>query len=350
MSFIEELLKAKSLLSLMDNKIDQKGLFDVVDYSCAQKMLENKLQVLNALNVSVEEDGEDRVSFNLFGTNKSVVIDKAKLKEAITIQDRTVVEKQASEEKKPEMAVIPSNVSEEEFVERAVAAIGTLNKTANKTLDKESFIKVFRYTGDFAKMKGRELKAKAQAKRCEFFNKDHKMYLQTLKDNINDEEKAYESSSAVMFDKLCITPEMFERSQQTLMVDPYVQMEIFNLGISMEQPNTKSPESLDAKRTIDLVKQSNDFAFNLFKKEYIDQMDPMQQDMMMMPVLISAIAHDWVLKNHGYSEEDFKAALFHYKIYENPEVAQHMQQKQMELMMLVQQQNPMMGMGGPPGL
>lgn len=49
--------------------------------------------MLNALNVSVEEDGEDRVSFNLFGTNKSVVIDKKKLKEAITIQDRTVVEK-----------------------------------------------------------------------------------------------------------------------------------------------------------------------------------------------------------------------------------------------------------------
>ena len=69
----------------------------------------------------------------------------------------------------------------------------------------------------------------------------------------------------------------------------------------------------------------------------------------MMPVLISAIAHDWVLMNHGFSEEDFKAALFHYKIYENPEVAQHMQQKQMDLMMLVQQQNPMMGMGGPMG-
>lgn len=69
----------------------------------------------------------------------------------------------------------------------------------------------------------------------------------------------------------------------------------------------------------------------------------------MMPVLISAIAHDWVLVNHNFSEEDFKAALFHYKIYENPEVAQHMQQKQMELMMLVQQKNPMMGMGGPGG-
>jgi len=40
--------------------------------------------------------------------------------------------------------------------------------------------------------------------------------------------------------------------------------------------------------------------------------------MMMMPVLISAIAHDWVKVNHGHSEEDFKAALFAFKIYENP--------------------------------
>lgn len=76
---------------------------------------------------------------------------------------------------------------------------------------------------------------------------------------------------------------------------------------------------------------------------------------MIMPVLISAIAHDWVFKNHSWTEEQFKAALFEHKIYEDPSVAQHMQQKQFELMMLAQQQNPMMGMGGgmggmpPPG-
>jgi hypothetical protein len=118
-------------------------------------------------------------------------------------------------------------------------------------------------------------------------------------------------------------------------------MEIFNLGISMEQPSTKCPEELNASKTIELVKASNDFAFDLFKKEYLSQMDPMNQDMMMMPVLISAIAHDWVKINHGFAEEDFKAALFHYKIYENSEVAQHMQHKQMELMQLAAQQNPM---------
>jgi hypothetical protein len=51
----------------------------------------------------------------------------------------------------------------------------------------------------------------------------------------------------------------------------------------------------------------------------------MTKDPMIMPVLISAIAHDWVYKNHTWKEEDFKAALFEHKIYEDPTVAQHMQ-------------------------
>lgn len=44
-----------------------------------------------------------------------------------------------------------------------------------------------------------------------------------------------------------------------------------------------------------------------------------------MPVVISAIAHDWVFKEHGYKEEDFKAALFKFKVYEDPSVGMHMQ-------------------------
>lgn len=95
------------------------------------------------------------------------------------------MEKQASEEKKVEFEAIPTeNISEEEFISKAVAAIGELKKTPKKTLDKDSFIKVFRYTGDFAKMKGRELKKKAQEKRTAHFNKDHKAYLETLKNSI----------------------------------------------------------------------------------------------------------------------------------------------------------------------
>jgi len=130
------------------------------------------------------------------------------------------------------------------------------------------------------------------------------------------------------------------------MSDPYVSMELYNLGISMEQPSSEVPEDLTVERTVELVKGSNDYAFDLFKKEYSSQVT---SDPMLMPVLISAIAHDWVKVNHGYDEDNFKAALFKHKIYENPEVSEHMQQKQMELMMMAMQNNPMAGMGGPGG-
>jgi len=79
------------------------------------------------------------------------------------------------------------------------------------------------------------------------------------------------------------------------MQDPAIQMELCNLGIKMEQPASKAPEALARERTVQLVTESNDFAFELFKKEYLDVM---QKDPMIMPVLISAIAHDWVMKNH----------------------------------------------------
>ena len=240
------------------------------------KMLEYKLNILNSLNMSVEEDTEEQVSFNLYGSNKSITIDKVKLREAITIKDGPVKEVQVKEEAKTEMVAIDSSdMSEEQFITKAIEVIGDLKKTPKKTLTKESFIKVFRYTGDFAKMKGRELKKEAQTKRCEFFGNDHEKYLNSLKASIQDEEKAYEQASNIMFSKLDITPEMFERSQQELMVDPYVQMEIFNLGISMEQPNATLPKGMDADTTIKLVTESNDFAFDLFKKEYLSKMDPM---------------------------------------------------------------------------
>jgi hypothetical protein len=215
MSFIEELLKTKSILTLLNNKLQEGNAdIDLIEYSIATKMLEQKLAVLTALNVSVDGDGDDKVSFNIFGTNKSIVIDKAKLKEAITIQDAPVVERQATaDDNKIDLPQINTdNISEEEFLTQALAAIGPLKKTARKTLEKESFIKVFKYTGDFAKMKNRALKQVAQEKRVEFFNKDNKKYLEALKQNINDEERAYEQSSMVMFDRLSISPAMFEKT------------------------------------------------------------------------------------------------------------------------------------------
>ena len=178
-------------------------------------MLENKLAILTSLNVSVDGDGEDKASFNIFGTDKSIVIDKKKLREAITIQDKPVVEKMASQEeaKQPELPQISIELPEDQFLDKALEAIGPLKKTPRKTLEKESFIKVFKYMGDFNKRKTRELKKNAQAKRCEAFNTDAKVYMEALKAGVQEEEKAFEGSSRIMFDKLCITQECFERTQ-----------------------------------------------------------------------------------------------------------------------------------------
>ena len=136
MSFIEELLKTKSVLTLLNQKLEEGAAdIDLIEYSIATKMLEQKLSVLTALNVSVEGDGDEKVSFNIFGTNKSMCIDKAKLREAITIQDTPVVERQATaEDNKIDMPKIADDVSEEEYLEQALAAIGEIKRTKTNAL------------------------------------------------------------------------------------------------------------------------------------------------------------------------------------------------------------------------
>ena len=122
MSFIEELLKTKAILTLLNNKLTEGAAdIDIIEYSIATKMLEQKLAVLTSLNVSVDGDGDEKVSFNIFGSGKSIVIDKAKLREAIQIQDTPVAERQATADKsKTNIPVIATvGTTENEFLLKA---------------------------------------------------------------------------------------------------------------------------------------------------------------------------------------------------------------------------------------
>eukprot|EP00351_Strombidinopsis_sp_SopsisLIS2011_P005144 CAMPEP_0116879296 /NCGR_PEP_ID=MMETSP0463-20121206/11093_1 /TAXON_ID=181622 /ORGANISM="Strombidinopsis sp, Strain SopsisLIS2011" /LENGTH=369 /DNA_ID=CAMNT_0004528469 /DNA_START=287 /DNA_END=1396 /DNA_ORIENTATION=- len=351
MSFIDELMRTKMIIQLLNKKLEEGDAdIDPVEYSMAAQMLEYKLNVLESLNYTSEADTDDMITINLVGINKSIQVDKKKLSEAITILDKPVEERQATVKKDDFVPIPTEGITEEEYLEKAIELIGELKKTPRKTLDKDTFIKVFKYTGEFGRMRSKGIKKTLQDKRCAVFEKDSKAYLEELKSSINEEEKAFEGSSQIMFDKLCISPECFERTQQELMNDPIASIELFNMGMSMEQPSVDVPEELSREWTIELVKASNDYAFDLFKKEY---MNVLSSDPMLVPVLVSAAAHDWVRVKHEFNEDTFKAALFKHKIYEDGEVAQHMQMKQMELMSLAAQANPMMmaqmmqgGMGG----
>jgi len=94
LSFMEELLKVRSMMGLMANKLGSgDASIDIIEYSMATQMLENKLSVLKALNTTVEGDNDDRMTFNVQGTNKAVQIDLKKLREAVTFLDNPVEEK-----------------------------------------------------------------------------------------------------------------------------------------------------------------------------------------------------------------------------------------------------------------
>ena len=156
MSFMEELLKVKSLIGLMASKLEKGDAnIDIIEYSMATSILENKLSVLKALNTTVEGDSDEKITLNIQGTNKAIVIDLVKLKDAITFLDNSVEEKDASAEdfmtKITEIDM--TGLTEEQFVDKACELIGEVKKNDNKTLHKDTFIRIFKYTGDFAKMR-----------------------------------------------------------------------------------------------------------------------------------------------------------------------------------------------------
>ena len=78
----------------------------------------------------------------------------------ITFLDNSVEERQASAEdhmtKIDEIDI--TNISEEDFVKKVVENIGEIKKNENKTLHKDTFIKIFKYTGDFAKLRSKGIK------------------------------------------------------------------------------------------------------------------------------------------------------------------------------------------------
>ena len=79
---------------------------------------------------------------------------------------------------------INNGISDEEFVEKACEFIGEIKKNDNKTLHKDTFIRIFKYTGDFAKLRSKDIKQKAQEIRCEHFGVDKKLYLDALQKTV----------------------------------------------------------------------------------------------------------------------------------------------------------------------
>ena len=107
------------------------------------------------------EEGSNTITLNIMGSTKCVEVDLNKLRESMKIIDKHVDEKPAvAEQQKDDMLDIDlDTISEEEFLVKAIQKIGPIQKNpATKTLTKDSFIKIFKFTGYFAKIKSKDLK------------------------------------------------------------------------------------------------------------------------------------------------------------------------------------------------
>jgi len=95
--------------------------------------------------------------------------------------DNSVEEKNAShEDYMTKITDVDANLNDEQFVNKVAELIGEVKKNENKTLHKDTFIKIFKYTGDFAKLRSKGIKLKAQEERSMHFDSDHKLYLEAL--------------------------------------------------------------------------------------------------------------------------------------------------------------------------
>ena len=107
-----------------------------------------------------------------------------------------------------------------------------------------------------------------------------------------------------------------------------VSMEIYNQGIAAEDPKADLPDDLTREKTIELVKSSNKFAFEEAKKDYVQSV---AFDPLILPILISSLAADWVYKEHNFTQDQFKSALFAHKVYEDTEITRLMTDAQADL-------------------
>ena len=129
MSFMEELLKVRSMMGLMQSKVEKgDASIDIIEYSMATQMLENKLSVLQALNTTVEGDSDERMTLNVQGTGKAIQIDLTKLKDAVSFIDNTVAEKKALSTSAANLEDIDESLGEKEFIKKAAELIGPVKK------------------------------------------------------------------------------------------------------------------------------------------------------------------------------------------------------------------------------
>lgn len=276
-----EILKTKSLLEAIKKKLDEgttDGL-NLCDLSVAVKTLQDKVDVITYMKEPDSDPTELR--FDLKGTNKRVKVDIKKLQEAIKFVDAD------GEETKKEKEEIKIDLSEEDqkYLEEK---FGDFKVEYGKggIIDSKCMLNLMKSIGDFSKSRSKDISQDAQNKRIEQYGDsgDKDKYIDIILDTMSKEEESFNYSTAAVLNKLDISHETYGRSEQALIMNPMHQMELLQKGIEGNETTAEIPKELDKKKTIEILKESNDKSFEEYKSysEAVKKRDPY-----LTPVVVS---------------------------------------------------------------
>jgi hypothetical protein len=77
--------------------------------------------------------------------------------------------------------------------------------------------------------------------------------------------------------------------------------------MQMDTMGTTVPVELTKAKTCELLKESNDYAFDKATGDLKNKLN--SADFMMVPVIISCLAHDFIKINYEFEEDTFRAAI-----------------------------------------
>lgn len=267
-----------------------------------------------------------------------------KLQEAFTFVDEN---SESGEEEKKDVSVDLTD-EEQKYLTDKLSDFKIEYAARGGIIEKNCMMKLMKLIGDFSKMRSKDISKLAQEKRLDHYAHEYDKYVDVILETMNREEESFNYCTTAILVKLKVSQDVYMRSEQALIMDPMSQMELLQKGIENEDSSVEVPAELDKSKTIEILKESNDKSFEVYKhySESVKKKDPY-----LTPVVISWLSHDYIMKEYKYNEEVFKAAMFKHKVFEDQDLAIYMQQKQFELFTLdggMPFIPPMGGMGHPP--
>lgn len=299
-------------------------------FSTSLKTLQEKINVIKALKAPPMDS--ENLKINIAGTEKRLVLNINKLHEAIYFEPIPSEDNKKDPEPIPKVKkldfYIPPN--DHKYLSQTLQGF-KVTEVKEGLIQKHSMVQMLKFIGDFAKLKNEQNSKEAQIARLEHYGKDDDLYIETIKNTLKTEEENYNYCTKSILFKLKVEHDVFVKSEQALLSDPFAQFELMKNSFDETTSDVEIPELLDKETSIDIIKKANDMAFSKFKQLF---RNGLKVDPSMIPVLITCLSHDYIFDVFGYSEEVFKAVIQHYKIFDDPDLSIYIQNKQIELMKL----------------